>query len=161
VNDAVRASAELNALRTARHHLRAQVEAGVDTRQATVDQARAALEEVEARFAELEPVATAMPGNEYLSARVPVPQSAEDKSNDVDPKEGDMAKKSKAAQLEETLVALRKAEKSAGSTKWALQGAGSKANPPSKEKKAHLTAKLEGEQARVAELRAQRDALKA
>ena len=71
-----------------------------------------------------------------------------------------MARQSKAAKLEETLVALRKAEKSAGTTKWALDGAGAKKNPPSKERKAHLTAKLAKEQALVAELRATRDELK-
>ena len=72
-----------------------------------------------------------------------------------------MASKSKTTQLEEILVALRKAEKSAGTTKWALEGAGAKANPPDAKKKKHLKEQLTGEQSRVAELRAQRDALKA
>jgi hypothetical protein len=72
-----------------------------------------------------------------------------------------VARKSKTAQLDEVLVSLRKAEKSAGSTKWALEGAGAKKNPPSPERAEALAAKLAKEQALIADLRAQRDALKA
>lgn len=72
-----------------------------------------------------------------------------------------MASKSKAAQLTEVLEALRKAEKSAGTTKWALSGAGAAKNPPTPARKKALKAKLADEQARVADLRSQRDQLRA
>lgn len=170
--------AEFNAWRTARAHLSAQVEAGVDTKQATAAQAEERLAEVEARLKELEPQVRALPEAAYLfggkprrtskasvrpGGRTPVPPpQSEDTSNTTTPKEGtSMAKKSNAAVLEETLVSLRKAEKSAGTTKWALSGAGAKKNPPSKERKAQLTEKLAKEQALIAELRAKRDELKA
>lgn len=70
-----------------------------------------------------------------------------------------MARQSKEAKLEEVKVALRRAEKSAGTTKWALSGAGAAKNPPSPARKKALKAKLAEEQARIAELRAQRDEL--
>lgn len=73
----------------------------------------------------------------------------------------DMARKSNQQQLDEVVAELKKAEKSAGSTKWALSGAGAAKNPPSEERAAHLSAKLEAEQAKIAELRAKRDELKA
>lgn len=72
-----------------------------------------------------------------------------------------MPKKSNAARLEETLAALKRAEKSAGSTKWALSGKGAEKNPPTPERKAHLEAKLAAELDRVEELRALRDELRA
>jgi hypothetical protein len=56
---------------------------------------------------------------------------------------------------------LRRAEKSAGSTKWALSGAGAKRNPPSPQRRRHLKEKLVRELALVRELRAKRDKAKA
>jgi hypothetical protein len=48
-------------------------------------------------------------------------------------------------------VRLRRAEKSAGTTKWALSGAGAKRKPPTPEQRKHLKAKLERELALVRE----------
>lgn len=160
-------AAEVNTLRALRHHLAAQVESGVDTAQATLDAARTALAKVEGRLADAEDSARAMPECAYLFGHksrtgrthvLPLPSQS---YSNPSPKEGDMARKSKQAHLEETLLALRRAEKLAGSTKWALEGAGAAKNPPSKERAAHLRAKLEKEQALVAELRSKRDELKA
>jgi hypothetical protein len=167
--------AELVSWRTARFHLAAQVEAGEDTKQATVEEAEKLLAEVEARLVELEPIVREMPEAAYLfgakgrrssgkrsanggSQRSSFSARSDEVTNT--PKEGTMAKTSNAAILEETLVALRRAEKSAGTTKWALEGAGAKKNPPTPERKKALQAKLDGELARVAELRAKRDELK-
>ena len=58
-------------------------------------------------------------------------------------------------------LALRRAEKSAGSTKWALSGKGAERKRPSPERRKHLTEKLARETALVRELRAQRDKAKA
>lgn len=160
---------QINGLRTARLHLSAQVEGGVDTPHATCDEAREALVNVEAQLAELEPEARKLPELSYLFStggrrrtgrtRVFSPQSSKSPSSN-DLKEDTMARKSAAAQLEEVQLELRRAEKSAGSTKWALEGAGAKRNPPSPERKKALKEKLSKEQARVAELRAKRDKLK-
>lgn len=68
-----------------------------------------------------------------------------------------MPRKPKEPPLE---VRLRRAEKSAGSTKWALEGAGAVRNPPSAGRTKALREKLGREQALVAELRAERDAAK-
>lgn len=148
----------VNGLRTARLHMRA---AG--------GEAYALLER---ELADAEAQARDVPELAYLFRRRPrntgpksggrthvLPPQSSKESTIV--KEDGMARKSKQAQLEETLEALRKAEKSAGSTKWALSGAGAVKNPPSAERKAHLEAKLAREQALVAELRAKRDELKA
>jgi hypothetical protein len=167
--------AEFAAWRTARFHLAAQVEACEDTKQATAEEAETLLAEVEARLAELEPIVRAMPEAAYLfgakgrraSGKRSVSGGSQRSSSSAQsdevtnsPKEGTMAKKSNAAILEETIVALRRAEKSAGTTKWALEGAGAKKNPPTPERKKALTEKLANEQARIAELRAKRDELK-
>lgn len=58
-------------------------------------------------------------------------------------------------------VRLRRAEKSAGNTKWALEGAGARRNPPSPERAKALREKLDREQALVAGLRAERDTARA
>lgn len=168
---------EFNSLRTARTHLECQVEAGVETSRATLAEARETLAEVDARLKELEPGVRALPDAAYLfggkprrkssrivkpAGRTPVPPPQSQATSNTTPKEGtQMAKQSKAAKLEETLVALRKAEKSAGTTKWALEGAGAKKNPPTPERAKALKAKLKKEQALVKELRATRDELKA
>lgn len=161
--------AVVNTLRTARHHLAAQVEAGVSTNAATLAQARVALDETNARLASAEAELRDVPEAAYLfGARrrtrtrgvQTLPTMAISNESPMT-KEETVARKSKTAQLDEALAALKKAEKSAGSTKWALSGAGAAKNPPSPERKAHLEEKLEREQATIAELRAQRDALKA
>ena len=159
-----------NGLRAERVHLEAQVERNVDAQHATAAEARRALGVVDAELRDLEPLIRATPGTEYLFAKrrrraganvQPSPQSSKEASqSDTPTKEADVARKSKAVVLEETLVALRRAEKSAGTTKWALSGAGAKKNPPSPERKKALEEKLAGEQARIAELRAKRDELR-
>lgn len=167
VRDPVRATvSDVNTLRTARRQLEAQVEAGIDTPAATLTEARFELAEVEGRLREAEDALRDVPEAAYLfrpaSGRKPKSSPQYVKQAVVNPpnKEANMARKSKAVQLEETLAELRRVEKLAGSTKWALEGAGAKKNPPSPERKAHLEAKLEAEQARIAELRAQRDELR-
>lgn len=165
----------LAGLRAARAHLEAQVEAGLDTRHGTLEEAAAALVNVNTRIDEVEARLRNVPEAAYLfrkkfpkfskstgRTRVRPTQSQEESTSPATgEKEATMASKSKKAQLEETLIALRRAEKSAGTTKWALDGAGAKKNPPDAKKKKHLKEKLAGEQARIAELRAQRDELKA
>lgn len=159
-------ASRVNYLRAAVFHLRAQVEAGVDTTRATIEDAEAALENAERQLAAAESEARQDPGCAHLFRRSPKrtgrtrvlsPQSTKAPTS----KEDNMARQSKAAQLEETVVALRKAEKSAGSTKWALSGKGAEKNPPDAKRKKHLKEKLGREQALVAELRAKRDELKA
>lgn len=158
-----------NGLRAARQHLASQVAGDIITSRATPAEAAAMLVEVDAQLKELEPQVRALPKSAYLfkegrrksagRTSVLMPQLI-DTSNKT-PKEGTpMASKSKVAKLEETLIALRRAEKSAGTTKWALTGAGAKKTPPTPERAEALKAKLAKEQALVAELRAKRDELK-
>ena len=160
---------ELNTLRTQRLHLSAQIEAGIDTPHATLDAARMHLADVEGRIAAAEDELRDVPEAAHLFQRPrkrnakPSVQSLPDmatydqaKSNDQG---DDMAAKTKAEKLQDVLESLRKAEKRAGSTKWALSGAGAKKNPPSKERKAALEAKLAEEQETIARLREQRDKL--
>lgn len=175
----VRVSARVNLLRTQRLQLDGQVESGADTKHATASKARAALATVEAELDAAEREAREEPGCDYLFKRTRKPKAASgaapetatgrtdvsmpqcvDKSP-TPTKEDSMASKSKAAQLEETLDALRRAEKSAGTTKWALSGAGAAKNPPTPARKKALKAKLDAEQKRVAELRTKRDKLRA
>lgn len=164
-------AARVNTLRCARLHLESQVQAGIDTQRATLEEAVEALRVVERQLAKAEAEARDVPECAYLFGQRfrKTTQKAGTRTDVLPPalqssptsKEDDMARKSKKAELEDTLVALRKAEKSAGSTKWALSGKGAEKNPPSPERKAHLEAKLAREQALVAELRAKRDELKA
>lgn len=66
-----------------------------------------------------------------------------------------------AQAIEENAIALRRAEKSLASTKWALDGAGAAKNPPSDERKKALTKKAKAQAATVKALRAERDKLRA
>jgi predicted nucleic acid-binding Zn-ribbon protein len=167
-------AAQINGLRAERAHLYAQVRAGNDTTRATKDEANERLWIVERELADAEnDVRNNHPDLHYLIRKKSVrsspsrggrasrpPTSEQQPTSQPDQSGGtNMASKSKTVQLEETLVALRKAEKSAGSTKWALSGKGAEKNPPSAERKAHLEAKLATEQALVTELREKRAAL--
>lgn len=150
-------------LRLARDHLAAQVRAGADTHSATLGEAKGELARTEAALAAAEREAREAPECAHLfvakrGGRRPTTTAS---VKTVPSTQGeDMPKKSKAQQLEETLEALRLAEKKAGSTKWALSGKGAEKNPPSKERRAALEEKLAGHQAEIAELRARRDELK-
>lgn len=164
--------ADVNMLRTSRFQLQAQVDAGVDTTRASLEEAREALAGIEEELRKLEAQALQLPEAAHLFKRTRKKSTRPTGRTHVlslnhgeaqvqtPTKEAGMARKSKAVQLEETLAELRRVEKLAGTTKWALEGAGAKKNPPSPERAAHLAEKLANEQAQIAELRAKRDALK-
>ena len=64
-----------------------------------------------------------------------------------------------AAKLEQTKQELRRIEKRLGNERWALLGAGARANPPSPAKKRVLKTRVAADQAMLRELRAERDEL--
>lgn len=167
-------AARVNLLRAQRLQLDLQVEAGVETKAATSQAAHAELVKVENELDAAEREARDDPACAYLFKRTrrarPASQPAAGRTEVQPPhsnkrstpkKEDSMASTSKAKQLENILDELRRTEKSAGSTKWALSGAGAAKNPPTPARKKALKAKLAGEQERVATLRAARDKLRA